>query len=292
MSGLFGSSASAARWQAISNNMMAQQAIEANKEAANVQGRYNVTAALMEQLMNNSDQTTPLGNLRYETIGSYEFALPDGSLVSIPKTRAVTELNPQAQQAFNQQQQFDINSNQVALDQLGRVSSKLATPYTIDEASIQAKIDKMINPRLDKREARDTTALASKLANQGIKVGSDAYTDANNDLYQAFADARGEETRQARAAAINENLSERQQPLAELQALLGYGAVQQPSFQALPKTSLQAPDYLGAVSGANANALNTAVAGSNNILKAKQADSAGIMSAIGSAIGLGTSIFK
>lgn len=280
MGGNKGSSAKAARIEAMSNAQLAQQNIAAQKEAANVQGRYNVTSSLIEQLLNSQNQVTPWGSLTYSKTGYETFTLPDGTTVQIPKTTATTSLDPIAQQAFDQERQFDINSNQLAIDQINRVSDRLKDPFTIDEAKLTDRINRMIDPRLDKREARDTSTLDAKLAAQGIKVGSDAYKDATGDLRQSFSDARGEEARQARSVALNEMLTERNQPLSELQALFGYSAVQQPSFQALSKTNVNAPDYLGAVGGANRDAMQAGMAGNAAITKAKNADKAGIQSLI------------
>ena len=148
--------------------------------------------------------------------------------------------------------------------------------------AVQEALLARINPDLE----RERAALESRLANQGITMGSEAWNrgmldyarQANDARYGAVLNAGQEQSRMfglglqnaafnnqavgqasgldlgraqfgngARQQSLQEQLMLRSQPLNEAAALLTGSQVQNPQFTNVPQVMVQAPDYQGAV---------------------------------------------
>lgn len=148
--------------------------------------------------------------------------------------------------------------------------------------AVETALLSRINPDLE----RERAALESRLAAQGITMGSQAWNTgmqdwsrmANDARFGAVRDAGQEQSRvfglgfqqaglnnstvgqatnmdlgratfgnQARQQSLQEQLALRAQPLNEAAALLSGQQVQQPQFQNVPMVQVAAPDYQGAV---------------------------------------------
>ena len=142
-----------------------------------------------------------------------------------------------------------------------------------DAAARQQTIDAINSQyasRLDPQFADAQTALETQLANQGIGVGSDAYTKAmesqnrsRNDAYQSAMNAAitgggAEQSRlfglqgNARERAIQEYERIRNAPLNEVSALMSGTQINNPTFSAIPQTAVANTDFIGAQNSSNA----------------------------------------
>ena len=131
-------------------------------------------------------------------------------------------------------------------------------------ATVESAVLSRINPDLE----RERAALESRLANQGITMGSEAWNTGMQDWSRMANDARmqavltgGQEqsrifglgmgqsqmSNAARQQSLAEQLALRSQPINEAAALLSGQQVQMPQFNAVPQVQVQAPDYQGAV---------------------------------------------
>jgi len=245
---------------------------------AAAQGVINKETAIAQTRLNQVDEYTPYGNSIFTPTGEVE----DG----IQRFRRDTTLNPEQQAIVDQQTAISGNLNTLAGDQLGRVQSNLADPYGYDDlpgapvadaAARQEAIDAMygqyesrLNPQFDQQQ----TALETRLANQGIGVGSDAYNQAmesfgrtRNDAYQsaqnqAVGAGGAEQSRlfglqgNARERAIQEYERQRNAPLNETNALMSGTQIQNPTFSPTPQTSIANTDYTGLVNQQYAGQMN------------------------------------
>jgi hypothetical protein len=148
--------------------------------------------------------------------------------------------------------------------------------------AVERAVLSRVNPDLE----RERAALESRLANQGITMGSQAWNTGMQDWERMANDARmqavlagGQEQSRifglgfqnagfnnqavgqasgldlgraqfgnaARQQSLQEQLALRSQPLNEAAALLSGQQVQNPQFQNVPQVMVQAPDYQGAV---------------------------------------------
>lgn len=207
----------------------------------------NRRTAITQQEMNMVDQETPYGSLTYDQIG----VTPDGS----PRWRARTSLTPDAQARLDQQNLLDRNANQIAIDQLGRVSQTLSTPFKIDNAGTEARLMELGRARLDPMFSERRSALDTEMVNRGIRPGTEAYARSMGSFEQGRNDAYNQLLLNGRQQAVAEAIMERNQPLRETAALMGMGQLENPQFANTPQTGVQGVDYGGLVA-ANARDAN------------------------------------
>jgi hypothetical protein len=120
---------------------------------------------------------------------------------------------------------------------------------------------------LDKVFARQGETLDQKLANQGIPIGAEAYTDATGDLAQQQNSAYEQASANALGQGFSQSLATRQQLSSELANALGQGTPPQvtgtPSNQVDVNEALAGEQaginrqYQGQLAGYNANQANT-----------------------------------
>jgi hypothetical protein len=134
--------------------------------------------------------------------------------------------------------------------------------------------------RLNPQFQRDEEALRTRLQNQGIGLGSQAYQTELQRFDQAKNDARmqavlqganyggalQDQSLQARNQAIQEYNAQRNAPLNEYSALTSGQQIQNPQFQSTGYQGIQPVDYTSLVNQqyqGNLNAYNQKVAGQN-----------------------------
>lgn len=223
---------------------------------ANAQAAANKEAVRESALVNQINQVSPYGNLSY----SGEIGSPN---------RTVTQtLSPAQQQMLDLTNQAGIKYGQTANQQLDAVSARLAQPLdfsslgaapTASEATRTATRDAIL-ARLQPQFDRDMSAMETRLANQGIGYGSDAWKAAMDDINRGRTDARlaadtasGDEMARmfglesaARNQNINEMVQQRQIPLNELAAMLTGSQVQTPNFVNTSQYQVNPADIMGA----------------------------------------------
>jgi hypothetical protein len=268
---------------------------------AAAQSTANRETAITQSQLNMVDQNTPYGGLTYSQTGTYA----DGT----PKFTATQTLNPTQQAALNAQQGIELDTSNLARDQIGRISQAVGQDFKLSDFgpqpvanadSRQQVIDSLMQQqtsRLDPRFAGEERDLRTRLANQGIAEGTEAYSNAmrdynfgKNDAYQTAQNqainAGGAE--QSRQFGLESNafqqqlanaLTERNQPLNEMSALLGSGTgVQQPTYVSTPQTGVSATDVIGATSlsqNAAQNAYNQKMGSRNALIGALGSAAAG-----------------
>jgi hypothetical protein len=204
---------------------------------AQAQGQINKDTAVSQARLNNVNQVTPYGSLTY-TAGP--------EVNGVPQYTATTTLSPEQQNLYNLGTQTQTNLGQIGVDQSGKVRDILNTPFDLNSSisTQQADIAKtLLDPVWQQREG----ALRTRLANQGIAEGSEAYTNAMRDFGMQRDNAYNSALLQGRSQAEQEALTQRNQPLNEITALLGGSQVQQPSFTNTPSTGIQPANYEGDV---------------------------------------------
>lgn len=265
---------------------------------AAAQTAANKETAIANARLNNVNQYTPYGSLLYT-----EEAGPEGT----PKFTSRINLSPEQQQILDYQNQGDIGTAKLGVDQLGRISNAVASPYSYsglpevfgggDQAEAIKRAEQAINSRMDEQFGRDEEALRTRLINQGIGQGSQAYQREFDTLNRAKTDARQQAIlggQQYGNTAYNESLARRQQaiqeydtqrnaPLNEYSALISGTQIKNPTFNSPSYAGAQAGD----IQGATQNAYQAAV----NAANAKAATSNANISGLGSFLGTGASIF-
>lgn len=209
----------------------------------------------------------------------------------LPQYTSTIQLSPAQQQILDNQQNLQTQAQGIAGTALNQAQSNISHPYDLsgitpvagsdDINGYSDKITQALMSRLQPQLDRDQEQLDTKLANQGITQGSDAYNNAINLQNQAKNDAYN----QAQLSAIsagqtfqNESLAAHQQgvsdyntqyyaPLNTYNELANGVQVQNPTFSAPTQGNAASPNLEGDVNSAYQAALNSynaQVAGSNS----------------------------
>jgi hypothetical protein len=208
-------------------------------QTAQAQTASNKETAIAQTGLNAQNQVTPYGNLTYSQEGTWA----DGT----PKFTATQTLTPAQQGILNSTQGTQQNLANTAQEQSGKLSGLLNSPFSLDNDAVESRINELARMRLDPQLQQQQTALDTKLANQGIRLGSAAYDRAQLGQGQIANDARNQLLLTGRQQAISEALTQRNQPLNEILALAGQGQIQQPSFAQTPQTGVAGTDIAGLV---------------------------------------------
>jgi len=221
---------------------------------ATAQGNMNQNTATTQQLLNMTDQVTPNGTLSYNQTGDSTFTGADGKTYTVPKFSATTTLSPAQQQLLDLTNATKKNIGQIGVDQSQKIGSLLGTNIDLDTAT-EGKIDALGAARLDPQFARNEDALRTRLANQGIQPGSAAWNAEMTQFGQGKNDAYNQLYLTGRGQGAQEALTERNQPINEISALMSGSQVSNPAFSSTPQTSVAGVDYGGMVNN-NFNAQN------------------------------------
>lgn len=277
------------------------------KKTAQAQTATNKETALWNAALNNVNQITPYGNLTYTQSGggktyddakynaamsTYNQQVASGNkgakkpklnsyLISDlpPQYTSKIDLSPEQQKLLDTQNRSNNAIASLGEQQIGRIGQAVSTPYSYeglpdsfsqdDYNAASLRGEQAINSRLDPQFARDEESLRTRLLNQGIGQGSQAYNTEFERFNQAKNDARTQailqggnygsqlqnDSLQRRNQGIQEYNAQRNAPLNEYTALTSGQQVQNPSFQSGNYQGAQNTDYAGLVNQGYQNQL-------------------------------------
>lgn len=213
------------------------------KEVSAAQTGTNVSTAIANALMQNVNQIGADGSsLTYNQTGSSDFTDPyTGLKTAIPQFTATQKLSAPAQSIFDTTQGAQQNMATAGKNLSGNVASLYSQPWNADTSAIERRLFDLGSKTLDPKFAQQRSDLQTQLSNQGIKLGSDAYTRAVSDLGNTQDSAYNDLALRGRGQAFGELQAQRNQPLNELSALLSGSQVSMPNYnpntpQAIPTT--------------------------------------------------------
>ncbi len=240
--------------------------------AAVATGAANQEAARVAAKANRVSQYTPYGSLVYT----------GGQNGDPDQWRSDVTLSPTGQALLDSQNKISLGLGNLGETGLGYVQNTLNKPFdwgAVPQAPVNAgttaqqAIMSRLGPDLESRRA----ATASRLANQGIGVGTQAYDEALKSDDRAANDARMQAVLQginldttARQQGIQEQSFARNEPLNMLNAVRSGAQVQNPTFQQVPQqATVPGANYLGAAQAQGQDALgawNAQQAQNNNMM--------------------------
>ena len=207
-------------------------------ETASAQAAQNKETAIASQTLNMIDQDTPTGSLTYTKIGEEN---------GVPRYKATQTLAAPELAALNQQRAFDATTNQLAVDQAGRLQTHLSQPVDINNETTEARLFGLGRKRLDPLFAERRASQEADLMNRGISVNSDAYRSAQRSLGEQENDAFNNLLLSGRQQAVSEALQERNQPINEITALMSGQQITNPLYASTPQTSVANTDLAGMI---------------------------------------------
>lgn len=218
------------------------------KVTAAAQTGMNIDTAQAQQLTNQTNQVTPQGSITYSNTGTNSFVNSDGKTVNIPQYTATQTYSPAEQALFDLSNKTKANIGQIGVDQSKAIGTLLGTPIDLNSNSAtEARLAQLGASRLDPQFAQSEDALRTKLSNQGLQPGSAAWNAEMQQFGQNKNDAYNQMYLTGHGQAVQEALTQRNQPINEISALLSGSQVSQPSFAQTPTASIASPDYMGAV---------------------------------------------
>jgi hypothetical protein len=236
---------------------------------ARAQSAANRETATTQAQLNMMNQYTPQGSLEYSQSGTWA----DGT----PKYAATQTLTPNQQQIADYGEQGAMGYGEAGNALLTNIKGMLSQPVdmaqfgaapTYDENFRNTQRQNMVQ-RAQPDWDQQRTALETRLANQGIGIGSQAYNDEMQRYQRGYNDfllgadlnagnaAAGEYGRMqtARQNQINEAYLPRNQELNTLSALLSGSQVSSPQFVSTPQTQVAGVDTSAALGMNQQNAL-------------------------------------
>lgn len=207
----------------------------------------SVATALANANLQNVSQIGPNGSLTYNQTGTYNFKDPyTGQSYDIPQFTATTALSPEQQKLADLNNQTQQNLGNIGVQQSSKIGSLLNTPFDPNNA-VEDKIDKIGAARLDPQFAREEDALRTRLANQGIMPGSDAFKAEMDSFHQGKNDAYNQLFLNGNQQAFQQAQATRNQPINEVTALLSGSQVSQPTFQNVHEPTIPTTDNAGII---------------------------------------------
>ena len=248
-------------------------------KVAGAQTSQNIGTAIANNTMGLVDQVTPDGALTHTVSGYVDWTDPNtGTVHKIPRYTATQSLSEQGQALYDTNQMTERNLAELGRDQSARLETLLGTPIDLSNEATEARLMELGRMRLDPAMDRRRETLRASLSGQGIKEGSAAYDRAMARAMEGENDAYNSLLLQGRGQAVQEALTQRNQPINEITALMSGSQVSMPQFVGTNTSPIANVDRAGLeMSAYNARLANW------------QQKMAGIQNTMGGLFGLGAS---
>lgn len=217
-------------------------------KTAAAQTGTNIGTAIANNTMGMVNQVTPDGSLTYSQTGTYNYTDPyTGESYDLPTYTATTALSEMGQQIKGQNDQTQLNLAQTGAQQSGFLKDYLGNVWNPDTSAIEGRLMELGSARLDPRFAQEEDALRTRLTNQGITTGSEAWNREMSMLGRNKNDAYNQLLLQGRGQAFGELQAQRNQPINEISALLSGSQVSNPSVSMYNPQGAATTDVAGLI---------------------------------------------
>lgn len=213
------------------------------QETSAAQTGTNIGTAIANNTMGMVDQVTPYGSLTYDQTGTYTYEDPyTGQTYDLPTYTSTTELSPEQQYILDQNLQSQSNLADVAVDRSDFLKDYLPQTEAMTDA-IDQKLYDLGSKRLDPRFEQRREDMQTRLVNQGIAPGSEAYNREMQGLGQQENDAYNQLLLQGRGQAA----AEVNMPINQITALLSGSQVQNPNVSMMQPQGAPTTDVAGLI---------------------------------------------
>ncbi|ANL48646.1 UNVERIFIED_ORG: hypothetical protein GGE63_000109 [Rhizobium esperanzae] len=216
-------------------------------QTAAAQTATNVDTAIANAGLSHTNQYTPDGSLEYKVTGKSTMTDQNGKTYNLPVYSAYQTLSPQNQAIYDQSQQTQLGLAKLANDQTQKVSGILGTNVDLSSGNVDKYVNDHWRAGFDNQWDREQASLDQSLADKGIAMGSAAYDNAMRDFTTRKQAAADQYLGDMYSNAQNSILTERNQPLNEISALMSGSQVNQPNYVNTPTTQLPTVDQAGLI---------------------------------------------
>ena len=191
----------------------------------------NVTTAVANAYLQNMDETGPDGTKTFSQTGMQSVTDPyTGKTYQVPRFSVATTLSEQQKAIKGQNDAASLNLASLGNNLSGTLGQQLTGNFTIGNEATESRLFDLGRKRLDPMFAQRDEALRTRLANQGIRAGTEAYDREMGLMGQQQNDAYNSLLLQGRGQATQEQLTEDNQRINQISALLNGGQVSMPNF--------------------------------------------------------------
>lgn len=191
----------------------------------------NISTAISNAYLQNMNEVGPDGTRTFDQTGSTSVTDPyTGQTYQVPRFTTTTTLSPQQQAIKEQQDAAGLNLASLGNNLSGTLGQQLTGNFKLGNEAVEGRLFDLGRQRLDPMFAQRDEDLRTRLANQGIKAGSQAYDREMGLMGQQQNDAYNNLLLQGRGQATQELLTEDNQRINQVSALLNGGQVSMPNF--------------------------------------------------------------
>ena len=191
----------------------------------------NISTAIANAYLTNMNETGPDGSRTFDQTGVTTITDPyTGKTYEIPRFSVTQTLSPEQQAIKDQQDAASLNLANLGNNLSGQLGTQLTGNFKLGNEAVESRLMDLGRKRLDPMFAQKDEDLRTRLANQGIKAGSQAYDREMALAGQQQNDAYNSLLLQGRGQASQELLTEDNQRINQISALLSGGQVSMPNF--------------------------------------------------------------
>lgn len=221
----------------------------------------NVGTAIANAMMGNVNQVTPDGSLTYNQSGTYNWADPyTGQSYAIPQFTATQTLSPQGQAIADQTSSAKLNLSTLANNQSAFLNDYMAKPIDLSTGNVEKYINDHFSDDFNRQWGDQESSLMTRLANQGIGAGSEAYDRALSQFSDRRSNAYDNMYGNQYQGAVSNIMAERNQPINEITALLSGSQVSNPNYVNTSMPSIPTTDVAGLINTNYDQQVNKAMA--------------------------------
>jgi hypothetical protein len=245
------------------------------KETAAASTGTNVSTAIANAWLGNISEIGPDGSTKVDQTGMQQMYDPyTKQTYSIPTFTRTTQLSEQQKLIKDQQDAASLNLATLGNNLSGTLGNQLTGNFQLGNEAVESRLFDLGSKRLDPAFAKQEEALRSRLLNSGIREGSAAWNSEMERSQQGKNDAYNQLLLQGRGQASQELLTEDNQRINQISALLNGGQVSQPNFMGANMPTIPTTDTAGIINQDYQNRLAA--------FQQKQAGLGGLFSGLGS----------
>lgn len=218
------------------------------KETASGSTSTNIGTAVANAWLGNVNEITPDGTTSVNQTGMKQWKDPyTGKTYQIPTFTRETTLSAQQQAIKDQQDQASLGLSQLANKQTGFLQGYMDKPFQYGPGEHEKWAMGLYDKLNTDRNAQNDEALRTRLANQGIKAGSEAYDREMEASRSGMDKARNDYLLNSYQTGFSTAQAQRNQPINEITALMSGGQVSQPNFMGANMPTIPTTDVAGLI---------------------------------------------
>jgi hypothetical protein len=218
------------------------------KETSAASTGTNVGTAIANAWLGNVNEVTPDGQTKVDQTGMKSWYDPyTKKTYKVPTFTRTTTLSEQQQAIKNQQDQASLGLSTLANKQTNFLQDYMDQPFKYEAGDHENWAMGLYDKINGDRNAQADEDLRTRLANQGIKAGSEAYSREMEAARGGMDKARNEYLLNSYQTGLQSAQAQRNQPINEITALMSGGQVSQPNFMGTQMPTIPTTDVAGLI---------------------------------------------